>query len=180
MINLLPLETKKALHTDYWHRVYIVLFFFLAGALATLLLFLGLIYFLLSQDTVTSSIESTNEKAVTLEELEKELKESRTALALFTPKEQGYLPTALFNELTQKGETFFGVYITEFLYTENKKASTVALSGNAKTRDALVSFLEHLRKKNIVESVDSPISNLSKSTDIPFKATVYLKPYGGT
>jgi len=180
MINLLPLEIKKTLHTDYWHRIAIVVFFSLTCALATLLLLLGLIYFRLSQNTEVGSAENKGGEIATKEQLEKELKKSSEELALFSLTESGYFPTFLFNELTTGGGVYLGVTLTEFSYKENKSGSTVILSGKAKTREALISFLNHLRSKKIVVSVISPLSSLSKSVDIPFSATVNLISYGGT
>ena len=180
MINLLPLEIKKTLRTDYWRRIFIVVFFSLTCALATLLLLLGLIYFRLSQNTDARSTEVKGGEIATKEQLEKELKKSNGELSFFSLKDSGYFPTFLFNELTASDGTYFGINLTEFSYKENKNGPMVILSGKAKTREALISFLDHLRSKKIVVSVDSPLASLSKSVDIPFSATVNLIPYGGT
>jgi len=168
MINLLPLEQQKIVRADYWHRVYIVLFFFTAGALATLLLFLGLIYFTFLQTNYPSSSSTQKTVGPTKEELEKELSAANDALSLFSIKDTEYVPTELLTQLITGSQTSFGVYLTEFSYKVVKKDTTVLFAGNAKTRDSLVHFLDHLRSKSIVKSVESPIGNLSKSTDIPF------------
>lgn len=179
MINLLPPDQQKRSRTDYWHRVYIVLFFFVAGALGTLLLFLGLIYFTLMQTTSLGTPSTGSDSISTKEELEKELKLANDTLALFSVKDMGHLPIELLSELI-RGDESFGVYLTAFAYTKGGENPKVLLSGNAKTRDALVRFLNHLRNKSMVLSVESPIESLSKSVDIPFSVTIDLKPYGGT
>jgi hypothetical protein len=179
MINLLPFEQQKLVRADYWHRVYIVIFFFVAGALATLLLFLGLIYFTFLQTSATASLQGGVETGLSKEELEKELKLASTALNVFSTKDDDYVPTALLTELITGSPAPFGVYLTGFSYKVVKKDETVLFSGSAKTRDSLVRFLDHLRSRSIVASVESPIGSLSKSADIPFSVTIHLKPYAG-
>ncbi len=65
-----------------------------------------------------------------------------------------------------------GIAITSFVYSYNSSGSSLAVSGVATDRQALTDFKNNLESQKIFETVDLPISNFAKDSDLPFSLTV--------
>ena len=65
-----------------------------------------------------------------------------------------------------------GVSITSISFERVGTENTIAVSGKALSRDALLSFSKALKSNHRFENVDLPVSNLAKSRDIEFSLNV--------
>jgi hypothetical protein len=65
-----------------------------------------------------------------------------------------------------------GVSITTISFERLGTQNTMAVSGKAVSRDALLSFSKALKSNHRFESVDLPVSNLAKSKDIEFSISI--------
>lgn len=66
-----------------------------------------------------------------------------------------------------------GIAITSANYTRGAPApSTLSLSGTASFRSDLIEFSRRLDREKLFTSIDLPISNLAKETDVKFTLTV--------
>jgi len=70
-----------------------------------------------------------------------------------------------------------GVSLSSFSFASvSGEAMQLVLSGVSATRDALVEFSQRLSSDAAFSSVDLPISNLSKKSDIDFSITLTVNP----
>lgn len=66
------------------------------------------------------------------------------------------------------------VSVTLLQYGRSAGRETLRIQGEASNRDALISFRRELALLTGADSVDLPVSNLAKSTDIPYVMTVVV------
>ncbi len=67
-----------------------------------------------------------------------------------------------------------GVKFSDLIYSHSTDASsTIAISGVAASRSDLIVFVDDLKKQKEFASVDLPVSNLAKESDVKF--TINLK-----
>jgi hypothetical protein len=103
---------------------------------------------------IADIISSTNQK---LEVLDKTL-EYRKAIPL--------LDAVISNKSN-------GIKINQFLYTsDSRTSSTVSLFGSSSDRETLVLFVKKLQNSNLFKTVDSPVSNFTKDSNINFSISL--------
>jgi len=61
------------------------------------------------------------------------------------------------------------------LEPEKSGVFRITLNGKSKTRDVFLKYVENLKKLEIAEAVNSPITNLLKETDVVFALDIKLK-----
>lgn len=64
------------------------------------------------------------------------------------------------------------ISVTEITFERGNESNQIRLSGVARTRDSLLAFMEVLKTENLFSSVDLPVSNLAKSTNIVFSISI--------
>ena len=64
-----------------------------------------------------------------------------------------------------------GISITNLFYTKEN----LSITGIAESRETLLDFRRELEQKAYTETVDLPISNFAKDTNIPFSMNVAFK-----
>ncbi|MEW5907816.1 MAG: PilN domain-containing protein [Patescibacteria group bacterium] len=180
MINLLPLENKKALKKEYLRRFIIV-----AGAG----LFLIIIFLLLIAVIIFFTANS-----------QKRLYEERFSFAikkLRSPEDQEIInfisdvnskisnlnqyqkPKSDISQLIE--EIIYlksdDIKINSFLYQANGEkddADTITITGLSKTRRSLSDFSDNLRKIPEIKDVVSPISNFLRSENVEFNISIKI------
>jgi len=177
MINLLPSQEKEELKNEEKFKTTIIL-----GSLSfVFLIFLGLLLFSIKinilseiQDKkVLIEIESRSSENPQIKEFEKNVAETNQKISQLNSfyKNQTSIPSAL-----EKISNLLpaNVYLTSLSY--QKENSQVILQGYAQTREGLLEFKKSLESQKEVKNLDSPISNLIKSTNIDFYFSFNLTP----
>ncbi len=176
MFNLIPRQHRKKLEREYRLRVATILFGFLASGL-----FIAVVSIIPSYIISTTKI---NELQTRSDALKIQLGDSASTPLSGTLRDVKDLTTAL--TPTASSSTYSRVIenvvrarvagITlDHIGVSLGEQGTVEISGSAKTREALVSFKQQLARVSDVQSVDSPISDLTKSSNIGFNIHIILK-----
>jgi hypothetical protein len=84
---------------------------------------------------------------------------------------QMYRPPILgvLNEILKRRGT--DINLNHFSFKTNNDSMVINISGHAKNRESLVSFVKNLKQSEVFSSVDLPISDLAGSSDISFAIT---------
>lgn len=178
--NLLPENRQKALHRAYFFRlgvVAVLLASFLVIAAGALLL-PTYVYLSTSTKTKEASLAaltatlSSGDDASLSARLAALSKDAATLEAL------GKAPSVTAAIASVLDVPHAGVALTSFIYAPPTaaKGATVAVSGTAKTRDALRSYQLALQSAPFVRSVDLPVSAYAKDIDASFTVTLTLAP----
>jgi hypothetical protein len=85
----------------------------------------------------------------------------------------GIVPSIYFNKITSSKNP--SIKITKLSFSLIKQGQgEFVVSGVSKNRDGLVSFIEDLKTKVGFTSVESPVSDFAKDSDISFTLTIKL------
>lgn len=177
MFNVLPDSLKKLIRQEYYFRLAIIVALAFI-ALQVIGLFLLLPSWVLStykEQEALSDVAAVHESPMEnhLQSVSDTITQTNRTLAVMNTL---LYPEAapLFQDILSRQPA--GVHLTGFSYTlaDDGTASIVA-SGNALTRNILVSFEKSLEKSSLFASVNLPVSNLAKDTDIPFSITLSVK-----
>ena len=176
MINLLPQAEKKKLQKEFHLRysaiLLLVLFFTEMIAFASFVPS----YMTLKNSALaleTELVEKKNNAPPEGEETQKELNTIKSEIALLkTTNENNLTPSAVITELLSQKPA--GVLITRFSYAVSDKGYAVQLSGNAGTREDLLSFQRLLKANLRIKDARYAQSFITKKTDIDFMLTVDL------
>ena len=175
--TLLPYPARRALRKEYRIRALVVLCFMLscAGVIGIGSLFPGFIHAISEERSQINTIASLQEgkKDSGILEIEKELAEDATllsALLSLTPHDDMSKRIAKIAEIR-------GVVDITSISMERSGTTSVAyiIQGLAPTRDSLLSFKTRLEQLVPGGTVELPISELAKSTDVQF-SLAYREP----
>lgn len=205
MYSLLPQENINKLVSEYRARLAVVIAGIVGAAvlISCILLIPAYVYVYVSGSEIAIESESLKKQteAAGATQLESELTASNTIVKEFAIFEHQILRSEIIKKLGSR--IVEGISITSFTITPevavgatsaNAPAGgttdangrtdvfTVQIVGIAATRDSLVSFTENLNNDSMYSAVGLPISNLAKSSAIPFslsfKATIpYVAPF---
>lgn len=176
MFELLPKNQKKELKREYFLRILTVILFlfFVIGILS--LVSISPSYFLsLEKEKIVAKQFAEMEKLRNTNESDKEsqseIKKFKELNSFLKPPEKivliGDLVANIVNDKSQ------GIKIHNISVNSYKKEKyQVIIKGNASSRDILKLFVENLKEGGMFESVDLPISNFMKVTDIDFYITL--------
>lgn len=67
-----------------------------------------------------------------------------------------------------------GITLNSFDFTSAREGGSLKISGIADAREDLISFFKNLESEEVIQTVESPISNLSRSNDISFTADILI------
>jgi len=200
MYSLLPQENINKLVSEYRARLFVVVAGMIGSAILISVVILIPSYVYIHMAGAEISLESDTLRKQTQEagatELESQLSESNTIIKEFAIFEHQISRSEIVKKLGSK--IVPGITINTFtIIPEEKSAAqkedetkrnesnfvfSVQITGEALTRDSLVAFTENLNNDQMYSAVGLPISNLAKSSKIPFslsfKATVpYMSPF---
>lgn len=177
MINLIPQEGHELIDREYRYRV-IGTFSVLFG-MVFLILGVSLIpkYLLIATqiESFNLQIEKETSKDQDNEVNIHEIAEINTLLAqLKSTKTDGPLMTTLINEIRTIAPQ--GVTLESFIAREEADVlKAIEVKGDAPTREILAKLARTLEESTYFKKADIPISDLAKSSDIPFTIQLELE-----
>jgi len=179
MINLLTPEKKQALRKMYLFRVVVVSLATLVVIFITGATFLLPSFFLalLREEQLTERVDGIQRSSAfkETERLEKIISDTNTETSILSQGDGSLFSNVILVFLDEKGPD---VVLSGFFFQKDRGqevgAPKINIKGTARTRDALISFVERMKKNNIFSSIELPVSSFIKSQDVPFSITVYL------
>jgi hypothetical protein len=173
MINLIPKEEKKRMTMDFYYKIF-VLFFIMAG-LSVLVALVAILpaYFLSS---VKYSLVNTKLETQKGEPLPQEgeqtiamIKDINNKLSLVENAEKNKFPPSVKVINAVLLEKRSDIEITKISYENNPvSGKKISITGTAPSREVLLLFREALENSPSFKSVDLPISNFVKGSNIQF------------
>ncbi|MEK7662255.1 MAG: hypothetical protein AAB355_02025 [Patescibacteria group bacterium] len=173
MVNLLPETHRKIIEAEYRSRAllttlyFIIIFFIIAAAL------LLPAYFLSREKLAVVSVDSVTVTALAksqAEEVRREISLLNEKLAILSLEKSTLSVSEIVSLIISARGA--GVYIKNMIYESRGNTSKIDVFGTAKTRDALIAFVERVKKEKKFSEVYSPISNLVKEKDIDFTVQI--------
>jgi hypothetical protein len=169
MINLLPENEKANLDREYTYR-----HAFIALSAAVLLVVVAIIAmlptfvlsFFKSRATVLPMNTTDPDINKTQEAFKKQLTDAKLYMQVLRPSASTTAATHII-ELLEKNRTSENT-IKSIDYTVSETGVNVTVNGIAKTRQSLSTFTDKLRKEQGIASVDVPVSNFTKDSNIPY------------
>lgn len=173
MTNLIPPTAKKQVKNEYWIRVASVWMMLVAsGFLVVGIMFVPTLVLIQSQlDAFASEVDQANIQNESFVGAKATLVQANT-IARTLSKESD---TMQFTTLLEILETLAGAQVSINNFTFSKASgeiSTISISGQAASRQALVSFSDVIEANDLFESAEIPLSTLAKDKDIPFTISV--------
>ena len=177
MINLIPKEEKKKMAMDFYRRL--IVLFLLMGSFSVFVAVITIIpsYFLSKEkDSVASAkLEIQKQEPLPLvgEQSLVEIKDINSKLDLVESAEKNKFSISekIVNTILSKKTP--NIKITQIIYENDlvlgRKVSIVGVAG---TREILLTFKQALEEDPTFKSVDLPISNFVKISDIQFNLSL--------
>ncbi len=178
MINILPTEEKDALRREYWMRfASVAILVFTLTALFASILLLPSYFFSASKESLSESrLEAFNKThgGVASADLEGTIRALNTklqSLLAATPKKMP-VRDAIDPLLTLRAD---GIGFNQILYSESTGTPVIELYGVARDRTTLRDFKQALDDSSKFTSVDLPLSDFIKKSNIDFTISLSLK-----
>jgi Tfp pilus assembly protein PilN len=172
MFNLLPKVNKNAIRREYRIRLAVVSLWLLFAALliSSLLLLPALLLSSEKERAAQERFAALEASAKRGDEagFDAALRDAESRLSVL----QSEAPKSLLHELLTRivSSKNDRVSLTNFSFIKGADGRhEIAVSGAAKSREALRSFIQALERTNAFSRVDAPISNFVKDTDINFE-----------
>lgn len=177
MINILPIEEKKKVITEYRFRLGVVAIFAVSTLVLSSLVLLAPAYLLAvsKYNSISSELavlESKQGRGVQEKDVNMQTNSINKKIDLFLNggvSASSSPSQALLNILNIKGNT---VKIQGFTYDANAGQGRFVVIGKAPDREVLARFVEELKKEPTFAKVDLPISSYVKSTNIDFSIVI--------
>ncbi len=173
MINLIPNAEKKEMIKGFYHRL-AVLFLIMAGV-SFLIAFVAILpsYFLSSvKNRIVNTklkIQKSEPTPVSNSQTLAVIKDLNTKLTLIekTQNSKVTILKEVINTIILKKTP--NIKITDISYESDPlKGKKISIQGNAPSREVLLLFRQKLEDDNTFKSVDLPISNFVKGSNIQF------------
>ena len=175
MINLIPPEGKKKISREYWLRV---------AAVWMLLIWITLVVFIFEllpslvfvnalKNTMSEQFDQAMAASAAYEETEQLVRETNALIDHLDTVGAELFYSELLHELDNVARDHADISSFEFV-TLDGEIETIVLSGIASTRTSLANFRDSLEAHPRFHSIDLPISNLAKESDIVFSISVSL------
>lgn len=176
LINLLPTKEKEFLRLEKRYRLIMffgrILFAVLIALVVLLLIILVFLKIQLAEVKKISLAENQSASAREMAALKDEISFVNQKLLMINRvwSEQKFSPLILedFSRLTPSGIQFFSFFF-------DGKTQKASLDGHAASRDIFISFKSALENNPRFSEVDSPLSNLTKSTENNFHISFEIK-----
>ncbi len=181
MINLLPIEEKVKIKNLYKVRLAIVSCIAAAVTLFVFSVFLFPSFFLAGvKEEATRERRELVLKSISVIEAkhtEEEIQKTASQLAVVATRDDVSDSLSRFISAVAK-RTTRGISVTGF-YSQKTEGgrygvNKLIVSGTARDRAALLSFVDALRNETIFSRVELPVSNLVRSEDISFSVIIFL------
>lgn len=172
MINLLSPEEKTELSMERKRKIAAILgsLFLIFLIFLVILLFSVKIYILsqIQSQKTTFDLENKLINSLQVKEFEENITNINNKISQLNDfyKNQVNLSQVL-DKISNIAPV--GIYLTDFSYQKEK--SQITILGQAKTRDNLLEFKKSLESQSEIKNLYSPISNLTKPTNIDFYFT---------
>lgn len=176
MINLLPVEKITAVRSEYKRRRLTVLGAMVLAWFLMVVLLLSVLYFLAYSERLLVSDQLAMKQKTLADDTNEELDRQLTKLAdeikiIKTAEAARILPFDFLQHILAIKPA--GVKINSLFFFVDSGA-TISLSGVADSRRNLLAFLDELRGDQTFSSVDSPVSNLIKESNVNFTFKLHL------
>ncbi|MBM2817592.1 MAG: hypothetical protein HW401_182 [Parcubacteria group bacterium] len=175
MLELLPNAHKKALKKEYFLRLTAVSLSFLIAVELFFLVSLLPSYFLsvVKESVVNKEFENAMKSNNNSEdkELQADIKETKEMVALLKSKGDNLLMKDLILKIIDRKSSGIKINGISVSYSKNGQYQII-VKGMSKDRELLKLFAERLRSEKAFSSVDLPISNFTKISDIDFNITL--------
>lgn len=179
LINLLPKDTKRALHTEYRYRRRVAAAFLFSAVLLISTIAL-LPAFFLSFTKKTSALEQ--QKIAEQAEAEREQSDisrivhaTNRRMRILSADTRSIPPLRSVLEAVLD-ERPAGVALSGFFYeARTKDGRAFIVKGIAQNREAATNLVANMREHEMFSSVELPISDLAPRTDIPFTITAIMR-----
>ncbi len=177
MLNILAVEEKKKILTEYRLRLAVVSMFAIAALMFSSLVLLSTSYFLVvSKYNDTKSglalIQEKDDRAGQEKDVNARIRAVNKNVDLFLKSDstRTLTPSLIIMKILDiKGSA---IKIVGFTYDTSSGQERIVVTGTALHRDSLAQFVETLKKDPTFTSVDLPISSYVKSTNIDFSAVI--------
>jgi hypothetical protein len=170
-MNILTLEQKDSIEKMYKRKFVIVFLWMLSFIGVVFLIAVTPLYLQLSQQSVILEQKITDIQSSELAVIQTDRNEIITStnnlLELF--KDSSQSPQVYLKKIV---EDFEGVEIDQI--ATNYQKQTITFSGVAATRQNFVDMTNTLQEASWAEGVEVPVSNFTKSKDIPFSLSLTL------
>ncbi len=177
MINLIPNKEKKEMTLDFYYRLAIVFFIMLDFCILVFVIAIAPSYFLSSEKSVLINAKLEAQKKETLPLFDQQtlasIKSVNDKLDLVENAEKNKFSLSLkvINALLSKKRA--DIKIIQIIYENDKiLGKKVSVAGTAPSRAILLLFRRALEGNPVFKSVDLPISNFVKGSDIQFYLTL--------
>ncbi|MCW9054824.1 MAG: PilN domain-containing protein [Candidatus Pacebacteria bacterium] len=175
MANVLPQKERKRFQREYALRlgVVVLVLVIISAVFCSILLVPSFFMSILKEESIARQSELIN-KAIAIRE-----KDASTAsLLIFRQKlnalkeiQEQVLQTDVIETIARN--TNDSVVVDALYYTKGSDAtSQVKVSGRARSRTMLITFADNLNQEHLFTSVDLPVSNLAKDSNIVFSMTL--------
>lgn len=173
MINLIPREEKKKMTTDFHYRLAILLFVVVDFCLLVVLLCMLPAYFYSSINTSLAYAQLQAQKSepqpVLGEQSLAAIKDINSKINSIENAERNKFPISMkvINAVLVNKRT--DIKITQILYDNGSvTGKKIKITGTASSRETLLLFREALEQSPSFKSVELPISNFVKGSNIEF------------
>ncbi len=175
MFNLLPSSLKEKVRSEYYLRLFIVIFVFVFLIQIFFLIFLSPTWFvsLNKEQEIVLQSEKANKATLDLkvDTINDQIRLINKKLEIINSKLEYPKGVPVVDDiLSRKNEN---ITIRELMYeVSDEKTAKVTLKGTSDTRDSLVNFVKDLEESSLLGEVDLPISNLTKDKNIDFSLLI--------
>lgn len=178
MANLITEKQKKNIAVDYISRLISVSFLITALLGVFLLAYVIPYYIALSKKNIVASEQF---EGVIIAENKENVGESATKVVLRTLDEMkaaelykspAVTPSMYFNMIIKAMNSNIKITKISFTDTMANGAKQILVSGISKNREGLVLFIDTLKVMASFSTVESPISDFAKISDIPFTLNI--------
>lgn len=174
MINLLPEDKKRSFKRTYFARL-LTVFLILIAVLVVIHSVLLIPSYAFLQARIQSQVAEKEFLVRSLEatgggEVEERLQALTEQITILETVNTSVSFVAIVEDILEVSRQ--GIVLTQVLYDPQNQNVDVELRGMAANRESLRSFASRLEAREEIESVDFPISNLSREEDLPFTIAI--------
>lgn len=177
MLNILPIQEKKKIITEYWLRLGVVAVFALTILILASLVLLTPSYLLAvsKYNSVSAALalrEAKQDSSAQEKDIDAQVRDINKKINLFLSEPFGDRLSPPDTFLKIIGMKSSAIKILGFFYDATGRQERVVITGVAADRDGLAQFAETLKKDKTFANVDLPVSSYVKSNNIDFSIVV--------
>lgn len=178
MLHLLTEDHKEKILKEYQRRAWVVFSLGIIAVVVVSTLFMVPVYIMTySRYSEAVDIKKNLDKEIAIREdagVSQNIKDMSSSLSALSMFDKNDLPSVYIEKISKIKPS--DVRINKILFTPSEGSNTaIDISGKARTRASLVEFTERLKKENIFENINIPISNFAKDSNIDFSVKLIIK-----